>query len=194
MPGARGHRSRRRPQAGRCAGLVLVLRQQPGRRSEGGRDGDGCPPGLSRREGSRAAGARRRGPAQACIVHPAAECATAAAQSRELFAELGDDFRTALSTTLLAVEAIGSSAPGSAFELLTAADQEFERDEDVWCSALVRFVEMELHAVAGEMDEAVASANRALEAFRTLGDQWAISAIQFHLGKALHRTGGSSRP
>ena len=125
----------------------------------------------------------------ACIVHPAAECATAAAQSRELFAELGDDFRTALSTTLLAVEAIGSSDPGSAFELLTAADQEFERDEDVWCSALVRFVEMELHAVAGEMDEAVASANRALEAFRALGDQWGISAIQFHLGMALHRTG-----
>jgi predicted ATPase/DNA-binding SARP family transcriptional activator len=125
----------------------------------------------------------------ACIVHPAAECAAAAGRSRELFAELGDDFRTALSTTLLAVEAIGSSDPGPAFELLTEADQEFQRDHDVWCSALVRFVEMELHAVAGEMDEAVASASRALEAFLALGDQWGVSAIQFHLGMALHRTG-----
>jgi tetratricopeptide (TPR) repeat protein len=39
------------------------------------------------------------------------------------------------------------------------------------------------------MDEAVTSANRALEIFEALGDQWGISAIQFHLGMALHRTG-----
>ena len=33
------------------------------------------------------------------------------------------------------------------------------------------------------------AANRALLAFRTLGDQWGESAIQFHLGMALHRAG-----
>lgn len=125
----------------------------------------------------------------ACIVHPAPECAAAASQSRDLFTGLGDQFRTALSTTLLAVEAIGGSDLGPAFELLTSADQEFERDHDVWCSALVRFVEMELHAVAGAMEETVVCANRALEIFKNLGDQWGVSAIQLHLGMALHRTG-----
>ena len=125
----------------------------------------------------------------ACIVHPASPCAAAADESRALFTDLGDDFRTALSATLLAVEAIGTSDPGPAFDLLQAADLEFKRDHDAWCSALVRFVEMELHAVAGEMGEAVASASRALETFRALGDQWGVSAIQFHLGMALHRTG-----
>jgi tetratricopeptide (TPR) repeat protein len=46
---------------------------------------------------------------------------------------------------------------------------------------------MELHAVAGEMTEAVATGNQALAVFRALGDQWGVSAIQFHLGMALHR-------
>ena len=123
----------------------------------------------------------------ACIVHPAPECAAAAAESRELFAELGDDFRTALSTTLLAVEAIGSD-PEPAFELLATAARQFDR-ADVWCSALVHFVEMELQAEADAMDDAVKSASRALDIFRALGDQWGVSAIQFHLGMALHRTG-----
>ncbi|TQN41958.1 putative ATPase [Blastococcus colisei] len=125
----------------------------------------------------------------ACIVHPAAECAAAAAESRILFAELGDDFRAALSTTLLAVEGIGSDDPAPAFALLADADQEFSRAEDAWCAALVRFVEMELLAAGGAMTEAVATGNRALATFRALGDQWGVSAIQFHLGMALHRAG-----
>ncbi|HLM08045.1 MAG TPA: hypothetical protein VK402_22950, partial [Blastococcus sp.] len=125
----------------------------------------------------------------ACIVHPSPECAAAAAESRALFAKLGDDFRAALSTTLLAVEGIGSDDPRGAFDLLVEADREFIRAVDPWCSALVQFVEMELHAVAGAMDDAVASGNRTLAVFRTLGDQWGVSAIQFHLGMALHRAG-----
>jgi tetratricopeptide (TPR) repeat protein len=145
----------------------------------------GSPPARARALQALAVAARPG----ACIVHPAAECAAAAAQSRDLFSELGDEFRTALSTTLLAVEAIGSTDPAPAFDLLTAADQEFARADDAWCSALVRFVEMELHAVAGEIDEAVTAADAALEIFRALGDQWGVSAIQFHLGMALHRTG-----
>jgi len=53
----------------------------------------------------------------------------------------------------------------------------------------VQFVQMELHAAAGEMARATSSGNRALAVFRALGDQWGVSAIQFHLGIALHRTG-----
>ena len=125
----------------------------------------------------------------ACIVHPAPDCATAAAKSRALFEQLGDDVRAGLSTTLLAVEHIGSDDPEEAFRLLAQADAVFHRADEDWCAALVQFVQMELHAVAGEMAEATANGHRALAVFRALGDQWGVSAIQFHLGMALHRTG-----
>ncbi|WP_324277825.1 BTAD domain-containing putative transcriptional regulator [Blastococcus brunescens] len=125
----------------------------------------------------------------ACIVHAAPECATAAAESRALFAQLGDDFRAALSATLLAVEDIGRDDPDQALGLLADADQEFQRTENDWCSALVQFVHMELHAAAGEMADATLRGDRALAVFRALGDQWGVSAIQFHLGLALHRAG-----
>ncbi|SDG05243.1 Predicted ATPase [Blastococcus aurantiacus] len=125
----------------------------------------------------------------ACIVHPAPECATAAAESRTLFVQLGDDSRAALSATLLAVEDIGADDPEHAFGLLADADQEFHRTDDDWCSALAQFVRMELHAAAGEMVDATLCGERALAVFRALGDQWGASAIQFHLGVALHRAG-----
>jgi predicted ATPase/DNA-binding SARP family transcriptional activator len=125
----------------------------------------------------------------ACIVHPNAACADAAEQSRELFAELGDAFRAALSDTLLAVEAIGSDDPVEAFTVLAAAEREFTRDGDAWCAALADFVRLELHAGTGDLDAATADGHRALLAFRALGDQWGVSAIQFHLGMALHRAG-----
>jgi predicted ATPase/DNA-binding SARP family transcriptional activator len=125
----------------------------------------------------------------ACIVHPAAECAAAATESRALFEKLGDPHRAALSTVLLAVESIGSDDTRHAFTVLTEADREFIRADDPWSSALARFVEMELHAVGGGMTEAVAAGNRALAVFRALGDQWGVSAIQFHLAMALHRAG-----
>jgi predicted ATPase len=125
----------------------------------------------------------------ACIVHPNADCAAAADESRELFAELGNEFRAALSDTLLAVEAIGGGHPAPAFAALQRADRQFARLGDAWCAALVDFVRMELHAVAGNLVAASADAARALAAFRALGDQWGVSAIQFHLGMALHRAG-----
>jgi predicted ATPase/DNA-binding SARP family transcriptional activator len=125
----------------------------------------------------------------ACIVHPAPECAAAAAESRTLFADLGDEFRAALSDTLFAVEAIGGTDPVAAFDRLERADREFSRVDDAWCAALVQFVRMELHAAAGDLTEATAVGHRALASFRALGDQWGVSAIQFHLGIALHRVG-----
>jgi tetratricopeptide (TPR) repeat protein len=120
-------------------------------------------------------------------VHPNPDCAAAAAQSRELFAGLDEEFRAALSDTLLAVEAIGSRDPADAFALLERADRQFARDGDAWCAALSDFVRLELHAGTGDLDEATAVGHRALLAFRALGDQWGVSAIQFHLGMALHR-------
>ncbi len=125
----------------------------------------------------------------ACIVHPHPDCAAAAAQSRELFAGLGEAFRAALSDTLLAVEAIGGDDVAEAFVVLERADRQFELDGDAWCAALSDFVRLELHAGTGNLDEAAAVGHRALLAFRALGDQWGVSAIQFHLGMALHRAG-----
>jgi predicted ATPase/DNA-binding SARP family transcriptional activator len=125
----------------------------------------------------------------ACIVHPHPDCAAAAAQSRELFAGLGEAFRAALSDTLLAVEAIGGDDVAEAFVVLERADRQFELDGDAWCAALSDFVRLELHAGTGNLDEATAVGHRALLAFRALGDQWGVSAIQFHLGMALHRAG-----
>jgi predicted ATPase/DNA-binding SARP family transcriptional activator len=125
----------------------------------------------------------------ACIVHPNPDCAAAAAQSRELFTGLGEDFRAALSDALLAVEAIGSADAAEAFALLEQADRQFVRDGNAWCAALSDFVRLELHAGTGDLDEATAVGQRALLAFRALGDQWGVSAIQFHLGMALHRAG-----
>ncbi|HZB51672.1 MAG TPA: BTAD domain-containing putative transcriptional regulator, partial [Mycobacteriales bacterium] len=125
----------------------------------------------------------------ACIVHPDPACAAAAEQSRELFVDVGDTFRAALSATLLAVEAIGSDDPAEAFTVLADAERELIRDGDAWCAALADFVRLELHAGTGDLDAATAVGHRALLAFRALGDQWGESAIQFHLGMALHRAG-----
>jgi predicted ATPase/DNA-binding SARP family transcriptional activator len=162
-----------RPDGG--AKVAAMLEAAPG----------GSPPARARALQSLAVAARPG----ACIVHPAAGCADAAAESRSLFEELGDEFRAAVSTTLLAVEAIGGSDRQIAFDSLDDADREFRKDGDRWCSALVEFVRMELHATAGAMDDAITSGDQALAAFRALGDQWAVSAIQFHLGMALHRAG-----
>jgi predicted ATPase/DNA-binding SARP family transcriptional activator len=125
----------------------------------------------------------------ACIVHPDTECAAAAERSSALFAELGDTFRAALSNTLAAVEAIGGPETNAAFDVLAEADREFTRDGEAWCAALADFVRLELHAGTGDLDAASADGHRALAAFRALGDQWGVSAIQFHLGMALHRAG-----
>src|SRR4051794_6807165 len=125
----------------------------------------------------------------ACIVHPNPACAAAAGESRGLFIELGDRFRAALSDTLAAVEAIGGPGTDAAFAVLAEADREFIQDGDAWCSALADFVRLELHAGTGDLDAATAIGHRALLAFRALGDQWGESAIQFHLGMALHRAG-----
>jgi predicted ATPase/DNA-binding SARP family transcriptional activator len=126
---------------------------------------------------------------RSCIVHPSAECAPAARESWEIFTELGQRHRAAMSRTLMAVEDIGRPDMAAPLRVLAEANEEFVRAGDEWGQALVLFAEMELHGVAGHLDEATDTTHRALTLFRRLGDHWGISAIQYHLGLALHRAG-----
>jgi predicted ATPase/DNA-binding SARP family transcriptional activator len=126
---------------------------------------------------------------RSCIVHPSASCARSARESLDLFNQLDEPHRAALSKTLLAVEAITGTDTTQAAEMLAEATDEFVAADDEWGQALVLFVEMELHATAGRLTEATARADRALALFRHLGDHWGVSAIQYHLGLALHRAG-----
>jgi predicted ATPase/DNA-binding SARP family transcriptional activator len=126
---------------------------------------------------------------RSCIVHPSAECAPSALQSWEMFRELGDHQRAAMSRTLMAVEGIGRPDMTDPIRMLTEANEQFVHTGDEWGQALGLFVEMELHCVAGSIDDATDVAHRALTYFRRLGDHWGISAVQYHLGLALHRAG-----
>jgi predicted ATPase/DNA-binding SARP family transcriptional activator len=126
---------------------------------------------------------------RSCIVHPSTECAPSAHESWDIFQELGEHHRAAMSRTLMAVEGIGGPDMTVPLAMLAEANDEFLRADDEWGQALVLFVEMELHCVAGHLDEATDLAHRALAYFRRLGDHWGISAIQYHLGLALHRAG-----
>ena len=125
----------------------------------------------------------------ACIVHPHSACAAAAHQSLELMTALGDDHGAALAATLLAVEGIGGhDIPGS-LRLLAQADAQLRGSGDAWSQALVHFVRMELHFAAANPADATRSGRRALSIYRRLADHWGVSAVQLHLGVALHRTG-----
>jgi predicted ATPase len=126
---------------------------------------------------------------RSCIVHPSAPCAASARESLDLFTASGDRRGAAMSRTLLAVEAIGGTGQPEARAMLAEANDEFVRAGDAWGQALVLFVETELSATQGDLDEASRSAEQALAVFRGLGDHWGVSAIQYHLGLALHRTG-----
>jgi predicted ATPase/DNA-binding SARP family transcriptional activator len=126
---------------------------------------------------------------RSCIVHPSAPCAASARESLDLFGAVGDRPGGAMSQTLLAVEAIGGTGRPEARVMLAEANEEFVRAGDDWGQALVLFVETELSATQGDLDEAARSAEQALTVFRRLGDHWGVSAIQYHLGLALHRAG-----
>jgi tetratricopeptide (TPR) repeat protein len=124
-----------------------------------------------------------------CIVHPSQVCGAAARQSLEELDLLGEQRTAAHSRALLAVEAIAAPLQPSADELLTAARTAFHDTGDRWGSALTLFVEMELQFAAGHLDSGRTTYRQALELFRELGDHWGISAVQYHLGMALHRAG-----
>ena len=91
---------------------------------------------------------------RSCIVHPSGECAPSARESWEIFTDLGERHRAAMSRTLMAVEGIGGPDAATPLGVLAEANEEFVRAGDEWGQALVLFVEMELHGVAGRLDEA----------------------------------------
>ncbi len=124
-----------------------------------------------------------------CIVHPSPLCGAAARQSLEELDSLGEHAAAAYSRTLLAVEAIAGPLQPPAQELLVSARAVFHEAGDRWGLALTLFVEMELHFAAGELESGRTTFQQALELFRELGDHWGISAVQYHLGMALHRAG-----
>jgi tetratricopeptide (TPR) repeat protein len=124
-----------------------------------------------------------------CIVHPSQVCGAAARQSLDELDLLGEQGPAAYSRTLLAVEAIAGPLQPSAQELLTSARAAFHDAGDRWGLALTLFVEMELHFAAGQLESGRTTFQRALELFRELSDHWGISAVQYHLGMALHRAG-----
>ncbi|HEY5846019.1 MAG TPA: tetratricopeptide repeat protein, partial [Microlunatus sp.] len=124
-----------------------------------------------------------------CIVHPSQVCGAAARQSLEELDLLGEQRPAAYSRTLLAVEAIAGPLQPPAQELLAAARAAFHDFGDRWGLALTLFVEMELQFAAGQLESGRRTFQQALDLFRELGDHWGISAVQYHLGMALHRAG-----
>jgi len=59
-----------------------------------------------------------------------------------------------MSRTLVAVEGMGGPDMAHSRSMPSGANEVFVRADDEWGQALVLFVEMELHCVAGALDEA----------------------------------------
>jgi tetratricopeptide (TPR) repeat protein len=87
------------------------------------------------------------------------------------------------------VEGIAGTGWAESLAMLDEAAAEFDRIGDHWGRALVLFVRMELHFLAGNADAATGYTRQALDLFRALEDHWGIAAIQYHHGLALHRAG-----
>ena len=130
---------------------------------------------------------------RACLVHPSPVCAQTAADSLELFEQLGDARRAAVSQVLLAVEGV-SAHPGDdraerSKALLAAAEDRFTADDDPWGHAVVAFVRTETYLKAGDAARAVPTGQAAAAAFRALQDPWGLSAVLYHLGWGLRQFG-----
>ena len=126
---------------------------------------------------------------RACLVHPSPRCAETARESLELFEEVGDAPRAALSRVLLAVEGvIGRSVPQSE-ALLAEAEQEFTRHGDLWGQGVIGFVRMETALKRGDPEVAVPTGRSTVSLFRRLDDPWGLSATLYHLGWGLRQFG-----
>ena len=126
---------------------------------------------------------------RACLVHPSPRCAKTARESLEIFDELGDPSRAALSRVLLAVEGVTGSDPEQSRTLLAEAEDQFERDGDSWGRAVIGFVRMETALKRGDVHVAVPTGRATAAAFRELDDPWGLSAILYHLGWGLRQFG-----
>jgi predicted ATPase/DNA-binding SARP family transcriptional activator len=124
-----------------------------------------------------------------CLVHPNPLCAEAASESLALFEDLGDTWHAALSRVLLAVEGVTGADPERSLALLTAAEEQFDRDGDPWGPAVIGFVRMETAVKTGDVDTAVRLGRTTAAAFRQLDDAWGLSATLYHLGWGLRQFG-----
>ncbi|MFI0544903.1 BTAD domain-containing putative transcriptional regulator [Streptomyces sp. WSLK1-3] len=125
----------------------------------------------------------------ACVVHPDPECAKAAAESLTLLTQAEDEHNAAYSRLFVAVEGTSGTDTAKCLALVAQAAEVLAARRDRWGGALAVFVEMELRFTLGTCDRAVACGERAMADFRGVGDHWGTSAVQYHLGMALHRTG-----
>lgn len=126
---------------------------------------------------------------RACLVHPSPRCAETATESLAIFEELGDAPRAALSRVLLAVEGVTGAHRERSAELLREAEEQFQRDGDLWGEAVIGFVRMETALKTGDQDAAVPIGRATASAFRQLDDPWGLSAILYHLGWGLRQFG-----
>jgi predicted ATPase/DNA-binding SARP family transcriptional activator/tetratricopeptide (TPR) repeat protein len=130
---------------------------------------------------------------RSCPVHPSPRCAETAAESLDLFEQLGDKRRAAVSRVLLAVEGVsaqeGDEKAARSKALLAAADEQFTADDDAWGHALAAFVRMETYLKTGDANRALPTGRAAAAAFRALRDPWGLSAVLYHLGWGLRQFG-----
>ena len=130
---------------------------------------------------------------RSCPVHPSPRCAETAAASLDLFEQLGDPRRAAVSRVLLAVEGVsaheGDEKAIRSQALLAAADEQFTVDDDAWGHALAAFVRMETYLKTGDAARALPTGRAAAAAFRGLDDPWGLSAVLYHLGWGLRQFG-----
>ena len=126
---------------------------------------------------------------RACLVHPSPRCAETAAASLELFTQLGDEHRAALSRVLLAVELLDGSDPSRLEDMLLQADDTFTQVGDDWGHAVIAFVRLQNYLRRGDASRARAMGRSASDAFRALDDAWGLSAVLYHLGWGLKEFG-----
>ena len=126
---------------------------------------------------------------RACLVHPSPRCAQTARDSLELFSEIGDAHRAALSRVLLAVELLDGSDAERLESLLAQAEQQFSAESDEWGHAVVAFVRLQAFLRAGDEARARVTGRVAADAFRRLDEAWGLSAVLYHLGWGLKEFG-----
>ena len=105
---------------------------------------------------------------RACLVHPSPRCAETAAESLDLFVQLGDPPRAALSKVLLAVEGVTGAHRERSDALLQEAADQFDRDADPWGEGVIGFVRMETALKAGDPEIAVPIGRATATTFRIL--------------------------
>jgi len=126
---------------------------------------------------------------RACLVHPSPRCEETARESLELFEQLGDPTRAALSRVLLAVQGVTGADWESHQRSLAEAQDQFDEVGEPWGSAVIGFVRMETALKTGDEANAVPIGHAAAAAFRQLDDPWGLSAILYHLGWGLRQFG-----